>query len=71
VIVYVDSNSDQTSWLKVPALVQLVLIRGEFIPTIVVTDSAVSKVSTSLTYDIYKLDDRKAIRGLKKVLKAE
>jgi hypothetical protein len=71
VIIYVDSNANQTWWAKLPDPVRQALTPGKFIPKIVVTDPTASSVTASLTYEAYKADDRKAIRGLKKALKAE
>ncbi len=71
VIVYVDSTANQTWWAKLPEPVRQALTPGKFIPKIAVTDSTATKVSASLTYEAYKEDDRKAIRGLKKAMKAE
>jgi hypothetical protein len=71
VIVYVDSPATHTWWPKLPEPVRQALTPGKFIPKIVVTDATASKVSASLTYEAYKADDRKAIRGLKKAMKAE
>ena len=71
VIVYVDSKAKDTDWQQLPAPVREALIPGKFIPKIVVTDAAASKVTTSLTYEAYKADDSKAIRGLKKGMRAE
>ena len=71
VIVYVNSAAKPSLWSQLPELVSKALIPGECIPKIVVTDASVSKVSGSLNYEEYKADDRKAIRGLKKAMKAE
>ncbi len=71
VIVYLDSTATKTWWSNIPVSVREALTPGKFIPKIVVTDSTVSKVTASLTYEAYKEDDRKAIRGLKKAMKAE
>ncbi|MES2661477.1 MAG: hypothetical protein V4689_22855 [Verrucomicrobiota bacterium] len=71
VIVYVDSKANATWWAKLPEPVRQALTPGKFIPKIAVTDPAASKVSASLTYEAYKEDDGKAIRGLKKAMKAE
>jgi hypothetical protein len=71
VIVYVDSTANKTWWQKLPEPVRQALTPGKFIPKIVVTDATGSKVSASLTYEAYKADDSKAIRGLKKAMRAE
>ncbi len=71
VIVYVNSNAKPSLWSQLPELVSKALIPGKCIPKIVVTDASITKVSGSLNYEEYKADDRKAIRGLKKALKAE
>ena len=71
VIVYLDAKGTNQWWASLPKSVRDALTPGKFIPKIVVTDPTVSKVSGSLTYETYKEDDRKAIRGLKKAMKAE
>lgn len=71
VIIYVDSKATQALWPKLPEPVRKALTPGEFIPKIVVTDASAAKVSASLTYEAYEADDSKAIRGLKKAMKAE
>ncbi len=71
VIVYVDSTANQTWWPKLPEPVRQALTPGKFIPKIVVTDPTAAKVTASLTYEAYKEDDRKAIRGLKTAMKGE
>lgn len=71
VIVYVDSKATKIWWPKLPKPVREALTPGEFIPKIVVTDATASTVSASLTYEAYKADDSKAIRGLKKAMRAE
>lgn len=71
VIVYVDSTANKTWWPKLPEPVRQGLTPGEFIPKIVVTDATASKVTASLTYEAYQADNRKAIRDLKKAMKAE
>jgi hypothetical protein len=71
VIVYVDSKANETWWSKLPEPVRKALTAGEFIPKIAVTDATASKVSASLTYEAYKADNSKAIRGLKKAMRAE
>jgi hypothetical protein len=71
VIVHVDSTANKTWWQKLPEPVREGLTPGKFIPKVVVTDAAASKVSASLTYEAYKADDRKAIRSLKTGMKAE
>jgi hypothetical protein len=71
VIVYVNSKAKDTEWQKLPEIVKQALKQGKFIPKIVVTDAAVTKVCASLTYEDYKADNTKSIRGLKKALKAK
>jgi hypothetical protein len=71
VIVYVNSKDTQALWPKLSEPVRQALTPGKFIPKIAVTDATASKVSASLTYEAYKEDERKAIRGLKKAMKAE
>ena len=71
VIVYVDSTANKTWWMKLPEPVRKALLPGKFIPKIVVTDATGSKVTASLNYEAYKADDSKAIRGLKKAMRAE
>lgn len=71
VIVYVDSKATPVLWPKLPESVRQAFTPGKFIPKIAVTDASASKVSASLTYESYKEDDRKAIRCLKKAMKAE
>ncbi len=71
VVVYLDSETSKTWWSKVSDPVQKALKVGKFIPKVVVTDATGEKVTASLTYEAYKKDEREAIRGLKKALKAE
>ncbi len=71
VIIYVNSEAKPSPLPQLPELVSQALKSGKFIPKIVVTDSNVSKVTASLTYEAYKEDNRKSIRGLRKALKAE
>ncbi|RYD43720.1 MAG: hypothetical protein EOP85_09910 [Verrucomicrobiaceae bacterium] len=71
VIVHIDSKDTKNLWSKLPEAVRQGLTDGKFIPKIAVTDAAASKLTTSLTYEAYKEDDRKSIRGLKKALKAD
>jgi hypothetical protein len=71
VIVYVNSTSNKESLSKLPEFVQQAFMAGKYIPKLVVTDSAVSKVCASLTYEAYKEDDSKSIHSLRKALTAK
>lgn len=71
IIIYVDSKDYKAVWPKLPEAVRQGFTPGKFIPKIAITDASASKLTTSLTYEAYKEDDRKSIRGLKKAMKAE
>lgn len=71
VIVHVDSKDWKDVWAKLPEAVRQGFTPGKMIPKIAVTDAAASKLTTSLTYEAYKEDDRKSIRELKKAMKGE
>lgn len=68
IIIFVNSE-DPSAQSSLPAAVTSEFNNGgNHIPKVVVTDATAEKTTASITYDTYKVDERKSLREFKKAL---
>jgi hypothetical protein len=70
VIVYVNTKDQAANFSVLPKPIQESLRGGgKFIPKMVVTDATAETPTASISYEAYKVDERKSLREFKKALK--